>query len=150
MLEWLHEQKTMFWWLGVLSGVTFVGSMVALPIIVARIPADYFRRDHRHTSHQHTQLTVLRLVSLFLKNLLGLVLIVAGVAMLVLPGQGILTILMGLMLMNFPGKQGFERRLVQQPSILRAINWMRAQAHRPPLEVPDAETTVTAHKTTEP
>jgi hypothetical protein len=70
------------------------------------------------------------------KNLLGLVFVLAGVAMLVLPGQGILTILIGLMLMNFPGKRGLEQRLVQQPSVWRAINWIRSKAHQPALEMP--------------
>ena len=67
--------------------------------------------------------------------------VLVGVAMLLLPGQGILTILIGLMLLDFPGKRGLERRLVQQPAVWRAINWMRAKAHQPALELPTAETT---------
>jgi UPF0716 family protein affecting phage T7 exclusion len=74
------------------------------------------------------------------KNLLGILIVLVGVAMLLLPGQGILTILIGLMLLDFPGKQRLERRLVQQPSVWRAINWMRAKAHQPALELPTAET----------
>ena len=74
------------------------------------------------------------------KNLLGLLIILVGVAMLLLPGQGILTILIGLMLLDFPGKRRLERRLVQQPSVWRALNWMRAKAHQPALEMPTAET----------
>ena len=56
------------------------------------------------------------------------------------PGQGILTILIGLMLLDFPGKRRLERRLVQQPSVWRALNWMRTKAHQPALEMPTAET----------
>jgi hypothetical protein len=76
------------------------------------------------------------------KNLLGILIVLAGVAMLLLPGQGILTILIGLMLLDLPGKRRLERRLVQQPSVWRAINWMRAKAHKPALEWPTAETTL--------
>jgi putative transmembrane protein PGPGW len=76
------------------------------------------------------------------KNLVGLAFVLAGVAMLVLPGQGILTIVIGLSLMNFPGKHVLERYIVQQPSILRAINWMRHRAGQPPLKVPQSDTTV--------
>jgi hypothetical protein len=118
--------------------VTFVGTLIALPIFVARIPADYFRRDRRYARHHGAQSAVLRVLGWLLKNLLGVVLILAGVAMLVLPGQGILTILIGIMLMNFPGKHALEQRIVQQPSVLRAINWMRARAHQPALEAPEA------------
>jgi len=102
---------------------------------VARLPADYFRRDHHATRH-HKQSAALRLLGLLGKNLLGIVLVCTGVAMLVLPGQGILTILIGLMLINFPGKRALEQRLVQQPTVLRAMNWMRAKAHQPALELP--------------
>jgi drug/metabolite transporter (DMT)-like permease len=72
-----------------------------------------------------------------LKNLLGIIFILAGVAMLILPGQGILTILLGIMLMNFPGKHTLERRIVQQPAVLRAINWMRTKANHPELKLPN-------------
>jgi hypothetical protein len=64
------------------------------------------------------------------------VLILAGVAMLVLPGQGILMILIGLMLMDIPGKRALERRLVQQPSVWQVMNWIRAKAHQPALQMP--------------
>jgi len=56
--------------------------------------------------------------------------------MLLLPGQGIITILIGIMMLNFPGKFTLEQRIVQQPNVLRAVNWMRTKADRPVLEVP--------------
>jgi Putative transmembrane protein (PGPGW) len=135
MWAWLHGHETLFWWLGALSVLMFVGTLVALPIVVVRLPADYFRND-QYATHHHKRPTALRLLALLGKNLLGIVLVCIGVAMLVLPGQGILTILIGLMLMNFPGKRALEQRLVQQPAVLRAINWMRAKAHQPAMEPP--------------
>ena len=135
MWTWLRGHETLLWWLGALSIVMVVGTLVVLPLIVARLPADYFTRDQRHTSG-HTSARTPRLLGLVGKNLLGIVLILAGVAMLVLPGQGLLMILIGLMLMDFPGKRALERRLVQQPSVWQAINWMRAKAHRPALQRP--------------
>ena len=59
------------------------------------------------------------------------------------PGKFI-TMLIGLMLMNFPGKHALERRIVQQPVVLRMINWMRQRAGRPRLELPVAEVPVKA------
>ena len=135
MLPWIRGHETLLWWLGALSIVMFVSTLVVLPIIVARLPVDYFTRDQRHPEGHAPAITP-RLLSLVGKNLLGLVLLLAGVAMLVLPGQGILMILIGLMLMNFPGKRALERRLVQQPSVWQAMNWIRAQAHQPALEMP--------------
>ena len=73
-----------------------------------------------------------------LKNLLGFTLVLAGVAMIFLPGQGVLTIVVGLGLMNFPGKYKLERRLIRIPAVHLSINWMRKQGHKKPLLVPEA------------
>lgn len=71
------------------------------------------------------------------KNLLGLIFIIAGLAMLLLSGQGFITILIGIMMLNFPGKFTLEQRIVQQPIVLRAINWIRAKTDQPELQVPE-------------
>ncbi len=67
------------------------------------------------------------------KNLLGYLLIVAGIAMLVLPGQGVLTILLGVILVDLPGKYRFERWIVARPLVLKSINRLRQRAGRDPL-----------------
>lgn len=144
MLAWLYGHEAVLWWLVALSIVTFVGTLIALPLLVARLPADYFTRHRSHTSrYRHP---VLWLLGILLKNLLGVSLVLAGVAMLVLPGQGVLTILLGLMFMNFPGKRRLEQRIVQQPTVFQAMNWMRARAHQPPLERPDTTIPTAAHQ----
>jgi hypothetical protein len=142
MPDWIPISKTVLWWMGILSVVTFFGTLIALPMLVARMPADYFVRDRRDHAARRTQHPVLRVLGLVCKNLLGLAFVLAGVAMLVLPGQGILTIVIGLSLMNFPGKHALERRIVHQPTILQAINWMRHRAGQPPLDVPPSDATV--------
>jgi len=70
------------------------------------------------------------MVLLIGKNLLGCVIIVAGIVMLVLPGQGILTILAGIMLLDFPGKYRLLRWIVARPQVLRTLNWLRRRAGR--------------------
>jgi hypothetical protein len=70
-----------------------------------------------------------------LKNVVGIVLLMAGIVMLFTPGQGILTILLGLSFVDFPGKRGLERRIVGNPVVLDKINSLRARANRPPLEI---------------
>ena len=136
MVPWLYGHKAVLWWLGALSVVTFVGTLVALPLVVARLPPDYFTHAPRPGHRHHAQSSGSRVLWRLGKNLLGLLMVLVGVALLLLPGQGILTILIGLMLLDFPGK----RRLVQQPSVWRALNWMRAKAHQPALELPTAAT----------
>jgi hypothetical protein len=74
-----------------------------------------------------------------LKNAFGAVLVLAGIAMLVLPGQGLLAILVGVMLANFPGKYALERRIISRPTVSKAVNRIRKMAGRPPLDIPAEE-----------
>lgn len=138
-LAWMFNYTPFLWWLGVLSIMTFIGTLIVIPILVIRIPAHYFMYDEQWRLPAPKTPITIRLLGLICKNLIGLVFVLAGLIMLVLPGQGIITILIGLMLMNFPGKRTLERRLVQQPAVLRALNWMRAKADQPPLVVPTAD-----------
>jgi Putative transmembrane protein (PGPGW) len=142
MPEWIPVSETTLWWMGIVSVITFVGSLVVFPFVVARIPVDYFVRDRQCQAASREQHMARRVIGLVVKNIVGLIFVLAGVVMLVLPGQGILTILIGLSLMNFPGKYALEKRIVQQPTVLQAINWMRHKAGQPPLIVPPADTVV--------
>jgi hypothetical protein len=56
--------------------------------------------------------------------------------MLALPGQGLLTIFLGLFVMNFPGKRALEVLFLRIPGVLRRLNWIRAKAKHPPLRLP--------------
>ena len=75
------------------------------------------------------------LVSMIIKNLIGYVLIIGGILMLVLPGQGLFTILIGLMMSNYPGKYFIERKFIAIPSVLKTINWLRKRSNQEPLKV---------------
>ena len=123
-------------WLFAFSLVMFLGSLIVFPFAVVRMPADYFvsheiRRDWRGTN------PVLRYGWLVLKNIIGYVLVLAGIAMLVLPGQGLVTILVGMSLLDFPGKRRLESRIVRRRPVRRTIDWIRARAGRPPLVLPE-------------
>jgi len=140
MLDWARAHEALLAWLSVLSVLMFVGSLIAIPWLVVRIPADYFAcRQHLLADRLQPLHPVWRRLLLSLKNAFGAALVLAGVAMLVLPGQGILTILMGLMMLDFPGKFTLERKLAEQPAVLGALNWIRAKANRPPLELPEGK-----------
>jgi len=143
LLEWVRIHETAFWWIGILSMATLVGTLIVIPIFVVHIPANYFRRERQNLdSCFHAKHPITCLIGFVLKNLLGIIFVLAGFAMLLLPGQGFITILIGVMLLNFPGKFALERRVVQQPAVLRAMNWMRAKANQPALQVLEPGLTV--------
>ncbi|HEY7533647.1 MAG TPA: PGPGW domain-containing protein [Nitrospiraceae bacterium] len=139
LLEWLQAfiPVKVLVGLTVTSGVAFVATLIVIPLILVRLPADYFdTRVPRHWMKDHHP--VLRVIGLVSKNLLGAVFLLAGFAMLFLPGQGILTMLIGISLMNFPGKHHLEAKLIGQPTVLNAINAMRKKFGKPPLVLASA------------
>jgi hypothetical protein len=136
ILDWFHAHETLLWWLGTLSAFTFVGSLLAIPWLVVRIPADYSLHRRSFFKLDETAHHLLRGFVMVLKNFIGIVFLLLGVAMLVLPGQGIITILIGLIFIDFPGKFALERRIIKIRSVHRAINWMRTRASRSPLILP--------------
>ena len=139
LLDWTSSHEVALGWLSAISALMFVGSLIAVPWLVIRIPADYFVHPRHLVDRWRPRHPILRMAFLAAKNLGGMVLVLAGVAMLVLPGQGILTIVVGLMLLDFPGKFALERRMIRQRPVIRAINWVRVKAHRSPLELPEDE-----------
>jgi hypothetical protein len=136
MPDWLQDNQEVMWWLGALSALTFIGTIVALPLLIVRIPSDYFTRYPRRRADIPTRHPVVHVTLIVLKNLLGVVLVAAGMLLTVLPGQGLITIFAGIMLLNFPGKFTLERWVVRQKAVMRTINWMRRRRGHPPLEAP--------------
>ena len=119
--------------LGMLTiGVTTaVVSLWAARWYVLRLPREYFTPRYHPRESWRDAHPALRVGLKVLKNLLGATLLVAGLVMLVMPGQGILAILIGLSLLDFPGKRQLERRLVARPRVIRFLNLVRRQAGRP-------------------
>ena len=130
MIDWLRQHEVLLFWLGALSIGSLLLVAALLPIAIVRLPADYFVREH-HLGHGRRGW--LDWVWHLGKNFLGAVFVLAGIAMLVLPGQGLLTILIGLLMLDIPGKRKVERRLVCRPAILKVLNRLREKRGRPPL-----------------
>ena len=120
--------------LSLASLMMLVASLVLTPLMLVKIPANYFLLD------KPPLLTRLRESRpgyrwvILLKNLLGGICVVAGLLMLILPGQGLLTILAGVFLLDFHGKKELERKLVSRPRILKSVNWLRRRYGKPELE----------------
>ena len=133
MMGWIQGHELVLWWLAVSSAAVFVATLVVVPLLLVRIPHDYYARRSDRAEPAMKINPLARAIVVIAKNALGYVLIVAGVAMLVLPGQGILAILAGIALVDFPGKQRVEHWVVSRPPVLRSVNWLRRRMGRPPL-----------------
>lgn len=118
-------------WLAALSIVLFIGTLIAIPFILVRLSADYFDlRVPRPWMQNHHP--VLRVVGHIVKNVMGAVFLFAGFLMLFLPGQGVLTMLIGVSMLDFPGKRKLEAKLISQPAVLSVVNSMRKRRGKPP------------------
>ena len=131
--EFLSDYKIYLVWLGSLSFIIFIFSLLTIKWLVALIPSDYFIK--KNNSEFRSNYPIFWLVSIIIKNLVGYTLIIGGILMLVLPGQGLFTIFVGLMLSNYPGKFYIERKFIAIPSVLSAINWLRKKSNTPSIKI---------------
>jgi len=121
------------WTIAIAAVIFFVVGLIGAVATVVLLPADYFVNGSRKYFWDHH--LALRLIVLVVRNVLGAAVIVAGVVMLFTPGQGLLTILIGLMLITFPGKDRLIHSIVSRPAMLQAMNALRARFGSPPLQV---------------
>jgi hypothetical protein len=137
LLEWAKANDSLLWWLFAGSIGLMLLTAVAVVWTLVQIPADYFSRDERRPLGSWAAYPAVRIVLVAIKNAIGVILLVAGLLMLLAPGQGLLTIAVAMMLLDFPGKFRLERWIVQRSSVLRSINWLRQRAAREPLQKPE-------------
>jgi len=124
-------------WLIIFSIVSFIVTLILVPAIIIRIPADYFSATKRHKNlHPHPAINLLGIIT---KNLLGAILLLAGLVMLFTPGQGLITLLAGMMIMNYPGKYTLERWLIVRFKLLKPMNWYRARHKLEPLIISELQ-----------
>ena len=126
------HQDTIILMTGISIGA-FVVSIIVLPLVLIRLPADYFvRPPHVPTSHP-----VIRMILKILKNALGVLLLILGFIMLFIPGQGILTMLFGIGLLDFPRKKELQFKIARSPKVHRSLDWLRRKANKPVFDLPD-------------
>lgn len=118
--------------LGVVSLFTFIGSLIAVPWMINRMPVDFFVRHWQQLAVKRQTHPALTIVIFIGRNTLGMLLVAAGIAMLFLPGQGLLTILIGFCTMDFPGKQRMLQYLISKNSIQKGLNWIRQKGRKQP------------------
>ena len=139
MTDLLSEYIPALTWSNVLIGaLIFVGSflfnLAIVSLISVKLPADHFSKN-RKTKFWDGPNPALHAAKVIGKNLLGIVLVALGVVLSLpgVPGQGLLTILLGVMLLDFPGRERLEQKLLSKPSIVNTINRLRGRFGKPPL-----------------
>ena len=139
MIDWFLRFWSSLSWESILIGIalflfSLAVSFAAIAVVMVKIPPTYFSLSHRRDFLPNSNWYV-RSGAMVAKNLLGVFLIILGVILSLpgVPGQGILTILLGLIMLDIPGKRPLEAKIIQRPTVLAAVNNLRAKYGRPPL-----------------
>jgi len=135
--EWLARFWESLTWSRIIWGLSFtvitiIASYGLIVIGMIKIPADYFSSTYVKEINRDTHFS-LRWAAFLVKNIIGFLLIIAGVIMIFTPGPGVPTILLGLIMMDIPGKRPLEAKLIKRPMVLSAVNDLRARYNKPPL-----------------
>jgi len=138
-MDWLSRQWNALTLNQILVfGGLFLGSLVfsfiVLGVVMVKIPENYFS-SHYQQDFMPGSPWIVRWGAVVAKNIFGFLLVILGIILSLpgVPGQGILTILLGLIMLDIPGKRPLEARIIRRPTILSAVNDLRARYNKPPL-----------------
>ena len=138
-MEWLSELWQSITWSEILLGVglflsSLLMSFAAIAVVMIKIPANYFSSQYQQDFMPNSPWMV-RWGVVIIKNVFGLFLILLGILLSLpgVPGQGILTILLGLIMLDIPGKRPLEAKIIKRPNVLSAVNRLRKKYNKPPL-----------------
>jgi hypothetical protein len=141
MFDFLSDFFSSLTWSKVLIGaaiflVSFLANLGIVSLILVKIPDDHFSKS-RKTKFWSGPRPWLHAAKVIGKNIGGILLVALGVVLSLpgVPGQGLLTVLLGIMLLDFPGRHRLEQKLLSKPSILNSINKLRGRFGKKPLEL---------------
>jgi len=139
MMDWLYNI-----WASLTIGRVMLGvalfvisltlSFLAIGLVMVKVPPNYFSTHYQRDFLPNSPWLV-RWGAVIAKNIAGVFLILLGIVLSLpgVPGQGFLTILLGLIFLDIPGKRPFEAKIIQRPTVLAAINKLRLKYGKPPL-----------------
>ena len=121
--DWFSQNQLLIQWISIGSIISFFGSLIIIPRLIINLPPDFFLKRKKSVSVK--QIVVFRVTFFLLKNFLGFLLFLCGILMLFIPGQGLLTMFLGLVLLDFPGKYKLQLYCLKVRPVRRSLNWVR-------------------------
>ncbi|WPE16951.1 PGPGW domain-containing protein [Candidatus Thioglobus autotrophicus] len=131
LFEYFNQYEELLILVSLISAVVFVLTLLLTPYLLGLIASDYFTMENPHKLEiKH----IGHIIAVIIKSVIGLALLLAGIIMLVTPGQGVISILLGLFLMEFPGKRKLELKIINHDPTFKTLNWLREKASKPPFK----------------
>jgi hypothetical protein len=141
MFDLLSDFVSGLTWQKVLIGASiflasFLVNLGIVSLILVKLPADHFSKS-RKTKFWAGPRPAIHAAKVIGKNIAGVLLVALGIVLSLpgVPGQGLLTVLLGIMLLDFPGRHRLEQKLLSKPSIVNTINRLRGRFDKPPLQL---------------
>lgn len=132
VITWLAGHRVLLGAVGALSMLLLVATVLLTPWLVARLPSDYFSAPRAPLASRGLR----RVALLAVRNAAGILFMALGLIMMVTPGPGLVALLLGLSLCEFPGKHALLVRLAARPDVFRSLNWLRRRGDSPPFHPP--------------
>ncbi len=114
-----------------ISMLSIFVSLLLPTLVLLYLPSDYLSAEPKVRS-----LSAFRIFIIIVCNIAGISLFIFGVVLLFLPGQGLITMLVGIMLTSVPGKKRVIRLLLSA-KVLKKVNAFRGRFGRLPLKTLD-------------
>ncbi|MDX9802126.1 MAG: PGPGW domain-containing protein [Spirochaetia bacterium] len=133
---WALANKALLVTVGIISTVSFTGTVFAVPFLINIIPEDYFLKEKKRKSFKTPLSAIMFLILLVIKNIAGIILLFLGIILLFMPGQGLLTIFLSVVLIDFPGKWVLQKKIIHNKKIASAVNWIRRRGGKRELIIP--------------
>jgi uncharacterized membrane protein len=123
--DWISDNYRLIQWVGIAFVLLFFLSLFILRCVIVRLPDDYFLNDSSALNKRSENLISLALR--VAKNLFGFLLIICGIILLFIPGQGLATIVLGAWIMDLPWIIKIKRKFVYSRLVKRTLNWVRSK-----------------------
>ena len=130
------ENPLLFAAAGIITAAFFIGTALSVPFLINLLPSDYFMKENRRESFDSIASRLFFYLVFIIKNTAGIILFFCGFILLFMPGQGLLTILLSLVLLDFPGKWKLQKKLIRRKKVSAAVNWIRRRGGKPEIAIP--------------
>lgn len=137
ILQFMETHDELIIWVSTISFITFLGTLISLPLIIVRLPSDYFIADKNLARRFCQDKPVLRIIMIVLKNVFGIIFLILGFFMLFIPGQGVITMLIGYSMLDFVNMRGPVYKIVRRPAVYNFINKVRERANKESIQLKD-------------
>ena len=135
LLQFMETHNELIIWVSSISFALFVGTLISIPFIIVKLPSDYFIKDKNLARRFCQDKPLLGVIIIGFKNIFGLIFLLMGFIMLFIPGQGILTMLIGYSMLDFVSMRGPVYKIVRRPSVYQFINRIREKKDKEPIEL---------------